>query len=202
MEDVIRNSFQRGISYAAWFDDMEQMVAEKRTSGENQSESLIHYTSLNYHRAKRVYQSFQLNELQLESLGTIYCRWNFLVIAEHWCGDVAQNLPAIAAFIETNQLGTLKIVPRDEHKELMNLFLTNGAAAIPKLIVLDEYYSVKAVWGARPKEAQKILLDWKQNPGERTHEDFVKELHSWYAHNKSQELIHELIEMLKSIEKS
>jgi hypothetical protein len=45
----------------------------------------------------------------------------------------------------------MKIVLR-ENEELMNLFLTNKAKSIPKLIVINKEGGALAHWGPRPKE--------------------------------------------------
>ena len=43
----------------------------------------------------------------------------------------------------------------------MDLFLTNGARAIPKLIVLDKDNNLLDTWGPRPAVATKMVADYK-----------------------------------------
>jgi hypothetical protein len=58
----------------------------------------------------------------------------------------------------------MKIVLRDENEELMNLFLTNKAKSIPKLIVINkETGGALAHWGPRPKGATDLINNYKKN---------------------------------------
>jgi len=66
---------------------------------------------------------------KLKSLKNEYI---WLVISEGWCGDAAQLLPVFNAMaMASDGKVELKIVLRDENEELMDLFLTNKAKAIP-----------------------------------------------------------------------
>jgi hypothetical protein len=55
----------------------------------------------------------------------------------------------------------MKIVLRDENEELMNLFLTNKAKSIPKLMLLIKK-PVVAHWGPRPKGAADLINNYKR----------------------------------------
>ncbi len=70
----------------------EQLVAEGRTSGPNQSEFLIFFTKLNYQRMVRWNRTAELlPETVLAVQKAPAQQW--FVITEAWCGDSAQNLP-------------------------------------------------------------------------------------------------------------
>ena len=77
----------------------------------------------------------------------------------------------------------LRIVLRDDNDELMNQFLTNGARAIPKLIVLDKDNKVIGNWGPRPEPARKLIADYKAANGV-VDEPAKIELQKWYLQDK------------------
>lgn len=80
--------------------------------------------------------------------------------------------------------------------------LTNGAQAIPKLLVIDSGTNeVISSWGPRPHSAQAIMLHWKANKDIISWEDFEKELHLWYTKDKGLEIISELINLIDVCEK-
>jgi hypothetical protein len=87
------------------------------------------------------------------------------VISEGWCGDAAQILPIIKLMSEASKNIDLKLVFRDENEELINLFLTNGARSIPKLLVLDESFNLINHWGPRPEGAKNLIIEYKANHG-------------------------------------
>jgi hypothetical protein len=89
---------------------------------------------------------------------------------------------------------------RDENPEMMDNYLTNGARAIPKLIAVNETLGKQAfVWGSRPAPAQELLRAWKKNPEGKLWDEFEKELHGWYAKDKTQSLQHEFIQLIYSL---
>ena len=56
----------------------------------------------------------------------------------------------------------MHLVLRDEHPELIERYHTNGAHAIPKLVMFDrETGEELAVWGPRPEPAQTMVLSAK-----------------------------------------
>ena len=113
----------------------------------------------------------------------------FLVLAEAWCGDVAQNLPTIHKMVDLNPNWQMRIVWRDENLDLMNQYLTNGGISIPKVIVLDATsFEELTVWGPRPAEVQAMVMDYKKDQKGIPYMEFVKEVHLWYAKDKGQRL--------------
>ena len=127
--------------------------------------------------------------------------YTWMVITEPWCGDSAQNLPVIVEIAKLNPNKIrLYILLRDQNSTIIDHYLTNGARAIPKLIVVNETLEKEAfIWGPRPASAQELLNAWKNNPEGKSFEEFEKELHSWYAKDKTQSLQHELIQLLNTL---
>ena len=120
----------------------------------------------------------------------------WLVITEGWCGDAAQNLPVINKIAALNKNIHLKLVLRDNHLELMELFLTNGGRAIPKLIALDTNNNVLNTWGPRPTIATKIVADYKVENGSLDAE-FKQNLQVWYNKNKGQNVQEDFVKLLQ-----
>ena len=81
-------------------------------------------------------------------------RRRLLVIAEDWCGDASSTIPIVARFADAVPGMELRLLRRDEHPELMDRYLTNGARSIPIVIVLDESFRELGHWGPRPAELQ------------------------------------------------
>jgi hypothetical protein len=74
---------------------------------------------------------------------------------------------------------------RDENRDLIDRYLTNGARSIPKLIALDAVtLEVLGTWGARPEPAQKLFYELK---GQGVAEPLIMEkLQRWYNADNSQ----------------
>lgn len=96
----------------------------------------------------------------------------------------------------------LKIVLRDENEALMNLVQTNGASAIPKLIIIDkETGEVHANWGPRPKGASDFLKNYKEIHG-IIDETAKADLQMWYLRDKGISTQNELVGLMLDLEKT
>lgn len=195
MKSIIEQALNQSYSYSEYREYHKSLVAEGRTSGANQSESLIHYTKLNNARMKRwdkMYRSemdFSIYDPKESEV--------WLVISETWCGDAAQLLPVINRISEQLKNVELRLVLRDEHPELMENFLTNGSRSIPKLIRLRRKdFEVLSTWGARPKAAQPIVNEYKSNE-EITPAMFSETLAKWYVTDNGKSVEEDFALMLK-----
>jgi len=75
----------------------------------------------------------------------------------------------------------------------MQAHLTNGGMAIPKIVQLDAQNLLISDWGPRPQEAQNLVIQLKSNP--ETAANYSEELHRWYAKDKQQSTVTELLEL-------
>lgn len=80
-----------------------------------------------------------------------------IVLAETWCPDISAILPVVIRAIEGAEGVRLKVCLRSAHKDLMDNYLTDGKAAMPKFIFLDEKFFPVAQWGPRPSTARQIF---------------------------------------------
>ena len=118
-----------------------------------------------------------------------------LVLNEFWCGDGAQILPVHEAMVVATE-GKLevRVLMRDAHLEVMDLFLTNGGRAIPKTVLMNEALEVLGTWGPRPSEAMDLVKRIKSDP-EVAH-TYSQQVHKWYTQDKQQNIQAELAVLL------
>ncbi|MCG2462681.1 thioredoxin family protein [Flavobacteriaceae bacterium F89] len=186
-------------TYAEFYGWMQSLVAAGKTSGNNQTEVLADFTALNKRRMKRLNRTLSLEPDLLLKLESIEKPQNWLVITEAWCGDSAQCLPVIGKMASYSEKIELSIVLRDENPQLMEVYHTNGSKSIPKLISFDENEKELFLWGPRPEPAQEILSNWKKEPQGRNWEEFEKELHTWYAKDKTKTLQREFLQLFNEL---
>ncbi|RYD82328.1 MAG: thioredoxin family protein [Sphingobacteriales bacterium] len=198
MQNIItRKHIEKSLSYSEYRNLVEELLAKNKTTGTNQSEAYIGYTKLNFQRMERLEKTVKLLPELIDVLQEFSTPLYWVILAEAWCGDVAQNLPVIAKITDASPNIELCILLRDENAEIMDAYLTNGARSIPKLIALkQDDLSEIGSWGPRPQTAQNMLLEHKKNAQE-TKEEFSKKLHAWYGKDKGNELQQEFLELLK-----
>ncbi len=161
----------------------------------NQDLKIKEYIRLNQSRMHRVEKTYFPSEEMVARLKNHNHKTYWLVLTEHWCGDASQSLPALNAISALSDGKIeMKLIYRDQHDELMNTYLTNGARSIPKLIQLDENFRVSGIWGPRPTVAQKLVKDLKANPA--TASTYANGLHLWYAKDKQKNLENEIEQLL------
>lgn len=192
---MFKEAIEKGMSYAEYKRQIDDLLSRNLTTGLKQTLALVEFTKLNVVRMNRIDKTFSVSSDIIVRLKRIEHRQIWLVIAEAWCGDCAQNIPIIAKIAElSGDKISLKIIGRDQFPEVMDKYLTNEARSIPKLIVFDQasLYEI-GTWGPRPQPAQQIMLKWKANKDTVRWEDFEKELHLWYARDKGVSISEEFL---------
>lgn len=204
MKTLLKNSVLNGISYAEYKSLTQQLVEKESSTGirtentEEQWEQKVMYTKLNYSRNKRLDKTATIPETYRHYFKETCEKQTWLVITETWCGDAVQALPFINKASELSENIDLKIVFRDEHPELMNLFLTNGSKSIPKVIILDSDFEVLAEWGPRSQAATNLVNDYKTEHG-KLDDAFKKQLQIWYNKDKGNNIVAELATISKNL---
>lgn len=197
---ILKEKTNIGISYDSYHQIVEELVAAGKTSGQNQSEDMAHYTEMNLQRMNRILKTIEIDAELTSIIQKITKPIVFLTLAEAWCGDVAQNLPIIQKMVALNPNLEMRIVWRDENLDLMNLYLTNGGISIPKIVLLDaQSFEELAVWGPRPEPAQQMIIDYKKDNRGLAYMDFVKEVQLWYAKDRGETLQEEWKKLLATI---
>jgi hypothetical protein len=186
--------------YASYRQFIDDCVAKNITSGNEQTNEKIEATKLNIVRIRRIEKQFELSNEIKALLDKLHKKITWIVLTEIWCGDSAQNLPIIAKAAAYSTNINLQLILRDKHPEIMDKYLTNGSRAIPKLICLDaQTNSDLAVWGPRPAKIQNIVKAYKSENPNVSHDEFVKNLHLWYAKDKGESMQEDLVVLLKTL---
>ncbi len=182
--------------YSRYREMLFQLADSGGSTGLEHSEQRKEATKMNAQRIKRIDKTFTLSFSSIEKMKSIKEKYFWIVIAESWCGDAAQNLPIINKLATLNNKIELSIILRDENEQIMNMHLTNGTKSIPKLICLNEQKELIGEWGPRPAEIAKQVSEYKLSNPQVTHDDFVKNLHLLYAKNKGLALETELVQLI------
>ncbi len=186
-------------SYSAYRQLLDGLMAENRTTGAAQTDELVQYTHLNIQRMQRIDKTVELLPELRAALAALPAHYVWLVLTEGWCGDAAQVLPVLEAVAQASagRLATHYLL-RDEHLNLIDRYLTNGSRAIPKLIVLHaDTLTEVANWGPRPAPALELAAGLKQEGV--SHDDFLLQLHGWYAKDHTLSTQRELLELLRGL---
>lgn len=200
MNEIVAESIKNSFSYKSYRKLIKELLVDGKSTGNEQSEALTHFSELNETRMNRLEKTLKVSNAVLDKLAKLQQKYIWLVLSEGWCGDAAQILPILNQMAQTSENIKLRIVLRDENEALMNLFLTQGSKSIPKLIILDaETLEVIGNWGPRPEPARKLIVDYKAK--HNTIDEFAKiELQKWYLHDKGETTQTEILQLLESKE--
>ncbi len=196
MHPIIEKGIKNSLTYENYRALVKQLVEDHATTGNDKSEAMVNYTKLNDKRMKRWDKTIKVSEEVKQIVSEFNQKMTWLVIAESWCGDAAHVLPALNKIAELSDYINMKVVLRDENLELMDIYLTNGARAIPKVIMIDdETGEVINTYGPRPSEAANYVSRFKAKHGSLTPE-FKEDLQHWYNNDKGQNVIKDIVEIL------
>ena len=195
MTTIIEEALQKSISYEDYRNlILAQISADDHTAAI--APALLQYTILSNSRMKRLDKTFTLALNDRVALSSFDTPMIWLVITEGWCGDASQIVPVLNKMATVAENIDLRIVLRDENDTLMNLFLTDGKKAIPKLITLDANTNdVIFTWGPRPKPAVEMVKKELNINGSFT-TDFKAALQQWYNADKGRNVVNEILELL------
>jgi len=200
MKNSVAKALFNSHSYLEYRKLVADLLLEKKSTGEEQSDELLHYSILNDTRMHRLDKTIIITDENKVKLKNLKKHYICLVISEGWCGDAAQLLPIFNKMDEESNAIEMRIVLRDENESLMNLFLTNHAKAIPILIIIDkETGSVLNYWGPRPKGASNLIKNYKEEFGV-IDEKIKTDLQLWYLHDKGISTQNEIIDLLMGFE--
>lgn len=183
-KQLLNTVILNGISYQDYKNILIQQVQNFNPGTASQEEiNHLENRKLNLHRTSRLDKHFNLSEESIRVLKQMKKKQIWMVLSETWCGDSAQNLPVIAAFEKHSELIEMKILFRDEHPGIMDLYIEDGVKrSIPKLVAFDKFGNELFQWGPRPHEA-KLLFEKAITEGIEK-DKRSKELHLWYGRNR------------------
>lgn len=191
--EIIANAY----SYNRYNELITRLLSQDRTTGENHSEAMLHYTLMNIHRMKRLNRQIELIPELIHVLESVNRNIMWLVLTEAWCGDAAQILPLFNKMADLNNRIELRLILRDEHPGIMDEFLYQGRSrSIPLLIALDsESLEVLGSWGPRPQEAQDLFEEMRSIP-DTPYQEAAEVLHRWYASDRTESAQREFLEII------
>jgi hypothetical protein len=135
----------------------------------------------------------QIPEWAIAAVRTSGEKFNFLVIAEDWCGDGTSTIPYLAKLATITRCIEVRVLRRDEHPEAMDRYLTDGARAIPIVIVLNRHLEELGHWGPRPADLQEWVRSERAKTGMKPP---YPQIRRWYARDKGISTLREVLELL------
>jgi thioredoxin-like negative regulator of GroEL len=186
------------LTYAEFDTLLHFLLTNNRTTGSNQTPEFVDYGKINLQRMNRVYKTTALTADMKAALQKLSRKVVFVVITEGWCGDSAQIVPVFEHMAENCSNIELKFLLRDEHLDIMDLYLTKGARSIPKLVCVDSNsLDVLFTWGPRPAALQaEVVRLIEAHVSKEEKGIFVQK---WYNENKTQAIQQELSQLLVSL---
>ena len=120
--------------------------------------------------------------------------WRLLVLVDDWCGDALNTLPFISRLADASENVELRIVPRDDFREIRDRHLTRGSRSIPIVILLDADGVARGSWGPRPTLLQALF-----EGGLRTlpSKERYRELRRCYARDRGASTAREITELFE-----
>src|SRR5580704_1238852 len=115
-------------------------------------------TEEQFRRWKQVYDAAAISEPQKNLLAGFVRQMNLLIISGIWCGDCVQQCPLIARIAEANpEKISLRLLDRDQHRDLTESFRVNGGDRVPVVIFLAEDFEFCSAYGDRTINRYRAL---------------------------------------------
>jgi hypothetical protein len=185
------------MDYQQYVKLFEEIINSKKPEPPYTDPNYLRYAKLNYSRMNRWQKTLQLEEGLVNELKKINRFQKWIILVEPWCGDAAPILPFLVRLAEQNPLIQYDLQLRDQEPFLINSYLTNGAKAIPKLIIQKEAGNDLFTWGPRPKVAQQLVNDLKASNVD--YDTLNTQLQNWYNKDKGIELQRELLKLFRGL---
>ena len=101
-------------------------------------------------RWKQVYDVASITPAQRTLIGQFVRPMNVLVISGIWCGDCVQQCPLLQRITEgANGKITLRLLDRDQHKDLSQQCRMNAGDRVPVMLFLAEDGELCGIYGER-----------------------------------------------------
>ncbi len=118
--------------------------------------------------------------------------WRVLAITEPGCSDSANSVPILARLAEGAANLDLRLIDSKVGKSWMEAHRTSdGRAATPTFLVLDDQYRIRGCWVERPMALQEFLK--RRDSGA----EFDSKM-EWYVKDEGREIMRELVEMIEA----
>jgi hypothetical protein len=196
-EDFMKQYLDKSLDFEGYLGLIDQLLGEGKSTGPNQSDSLLEYSKLNRHRMNRIRKTTKISATLEDALR--YNRRNliWLILTEGWCGDAAQAVPVIEEIAARSANIETRYVLRDENPELMDAHLTNGARSIPKLIAIDaDSGEIVGTWGPRPAAGTAHFMELKKRGLDKG--EISELMQRWYNEDRGGSIQNDFEELLRN----
>jgi thiol-disulfide isomerase/thioredoxin len=142
-----------------------QFLSEKFSAALPYIEYVRTGTEEQQRRWKQVYDVASLTESQKQLLSGFVRPMNVLVVSGIWCGDCVQQCPLQQRIAEGNpgQIN-LRILDRDQHKDLSQQLKLNAGDRVPVAIFMAEDFELCSVFGDRVVSRYRALARKQLGP--------------------------------------
>lgn len=121
--------------------------------------------------------------------------WRILVITEPGCSDSANSIPYIAKLVDETPGLELRLVNSTVGRAWMEAHrTTDGRAATPTILVLDDAHRIRGCWVEQPVKLQAF---WLPVVARGTMSEEVGKKMAWYAEDDGRETLREFVEVLE-----
>jgi len=109
-------------------------------------------------RWRQVYDAAALTGPQRNLVASFTRDVKVLVVSGVWCGDCVQQVPLLQRIAEGNPSRVdLRIIDRDEHRDLAEAFRINGGDRVPVALFLSEDFELCSIAGDRTLHRYRVL---------------------------------------------
>ncbi len=116
-------------------------------------------------RWQQVYDPARLTDTQTQLVGGFVRRMKVLVVSGIWCGDCVQQCPLQQRIAEANpDKIDLRILDRDEHRDLSQQLRINAGDRVPVVIFIAEDFEVCGIFGDRTLSRYRALARKQLGP--------------------------------------
>ncbi len=122
-------------------------------------------------------------------------QWHLLVLSADWCIDSLSLVPYLDELAARAPNLDLRIVDRDTNLDLMDAHLSpTGKRAIPAIVLYDEQFEERGLWGSRPRALQEFLDTAAQALPK---DEMAKAKRRWYAVDRGRSTVEEIVALLE-----
>ncbi|MEO6917348.1 MAG: thioredoxin family protein [Chitinophagaceae bacterium] len=188
------------MNYTAYHDLFDEILTESNPVAPYDNEEFQDVVKMNQIRMKRWDANLTLSNELIGKLRELDAKQHWIIITEPWCLEAAHMVPFLVKMAEAGEFISYELQLRDSEPLLISSYLTNGAKAIPIMIVRDEYGNDLFVWGPRPEAAQ-IFRD-SLSAANKDLKDIKKALLLWYNADKGRSLNAEILRHYEHVKAS
>lgn len=144
-----------------------------------------------------IYKRAVLSDDARKRAAALEGKWYMLVLTEDWCGDSISILPYLARLGECCGTIEMRILGRDDNKDLMDAHLTGTSRSIPVVIVYDANFVERGWWGPRPGPLQS----WVTSEGLALPKpDRYRHIRTWYARDRGVTAVSEILTIMERLD--